>query len=197
MLSPRLCLLTGTSGKFFKLRYLLNRQPVTPLLKCDILASTRERPFALDRWLYDGAGTVISTAQRWGAKREAEIEALRAAIIKAELLRAQAENHLLRQRVLDLEKALVRRESVRKFAQTQASEVTRLKEKNKELRFKLRQMWDWHNDEITKTGGLTFKASSLIAKALHPDAPPSEEVRLEAFKAFSAWKSDRDAAKRR
>ena len=89
MLSPRLCLPTGTSGKFFKLRYFLNRQPVTPLLKCDILASTRERPFALDRWLYDGAGTVISTAQRWGAKHEAEIEALRAAIIKAELLRAQ------------------------------------------------------------------------------------------------------------
>ena len=55
---------------------------------------------------------MISTAsRRWGAKREAEIEALRAAIIKAELLRAQAENHLLRQRVLDLEKALVRRES--------------------------------------------------------------------------------------
>jgi hypothetical protein len=58
-------------------------------------------------------------------------------------------------------------------------------------------MWDWHNNEITKVGGLTFKASSLIAKALHPDAPPSEEVRLEAFKAFSAWKSDKDAAKRR
>ena len=51
---------------------------------------------------------------RLRAKRDAEIEALRAAIIKAELLRAQAENHLLRQRVLDLEKALVRRESVRK-----------------------------------------------------------------------------------
>ena len=46
-------------------------------------------------------------------------------------------------------------------------------------------------------GGLTFNASSLIAKALHPDATPSEEVRLEAFKAFSAWKGDRDAARRR
>ena len=30
-------------------------------------------------------------------------------------------------------------------------------------------MWDWHNNEITKAGGLTFKASSLIAKALHPE----------------------------
>jgi len=143
---------------------------------------------------------VISNAERqarWRAKRDAEIEALRAAIIKAGLARAQAENHLLRQRVLDLETALARRESVAKFAQTQASEVARLKEKNKELKFKLRQMWDWHNNEITKTGGLTFKASSLIAKALHPDATPSEEIRLDAFKAFSAWKSDRDVARRR
>jgi len=143
---------------------------------------------------------VISNAERqarWRAKRDAEIEALRAAIIKAGLARAQAENHLLRQRVLDLETALARRESVAKFAQTQASEVARLNEKNKELKFKLRQMWDWHNNEITKTGGLTFKASSLIAKALHPDAAPSEEIRLDAFKAFSAWKSDRDVARRR
>jgi len=117
-----------------------------------------------------------------GTKCEAEIEVLRAAIIKAELARAQAENHLLRQRLLDLEKALVRRESSVKSAQTKAaSEVARLKEKNKELKFKLRQMWDWHNNEITKTGGLTFKASSLIAKALHPDATPSEEIRLDAF----------------
>ena len=143
---------------------------------------------------------MISNAERqarWRAKRDAEIEALRAAIIKAGLARAQAENHLLRHRVLDLETALARRESVAKFAQTQASEVARLKEKNKELKFKLRHMWDWHNNEITKTGGLTFKASSLIAKALHPDATPSEEITLDAFKAFSAWKSDRDVARRR
>jgi hypothetical protein len=46
---------------------------------------------------------------RWAAQREAEIEALRAAIIEAELARAQAENHLLHQRVLNLETALARR----------------------------------------------------------------------------------------
>ena len=137
------------------------------------------------------------TAARRRAKRDAEIDALRAAIVKAELARAQAENYLLRQRVLDLEKALVHWESAAKSAQTRAAEVVRLKEKNKELQLKLRQLWDWHNNEITKAGGLSFRASSLIAKALHPDATPSEEVRLEAFKAFSAWKGDRDAAKRR
>ena len=48
-----------------------------------------------------------------------------------------------------------------------------------------------------RRGGLTFKASSLIAKALHPDATPSAEIRLNAFKAFSAWKNDRDVARRR
>ena len=153
-----------------------------------------------NQWSYDGACTVINNVERQerrGAKREAEIEALRAVIIKAELARAQAENHLLGQRILDLETALAHRQSAAKSAQLQAtSEVAHLKEENKELRFRLRQMWDWYNDEITKAGGLTFKASSLIAKALHPDAKPSEEIRLEAFKAFSAWKSDRDAAKR-
>jgi len=131
------------------------------------------------------------------AKRDAKIEALRAAIIKAHLARAQAENHLLRHRILDLETALTCCESAAKSAQIQAaSEVASLKEKNKELQFELRQTCDWYKNEIIKAGGLTFKASSLIAKALHPDAPPSEEIRLEAFKAFSAWKSDRDAAKR-
>ena len=139
---------------------------------------------------------MIGNAERqacWRAKRDAEIEALRAATTKAELALTKAENHLLRQRVLDLEQALARRESAAKSAQTKAaSEVARLEEKNKELQFKLRQLWDWYNNE----SGLTFKASGLIAKALHPDATPSEEVRLEAFKAFSAWKGDRDSAKR-
>ena len=135
---------------------------------------------------------------RWRVERDAEIEALRATTTRAELALTQAENHLLRQRVLDLEEALAHRESAAKSAQTKAaSEVVRLKEKNKELQFKLSYMWDRYNNEITKAGGLTFKASSLIAKALHPDASPSEEVRLEAFKAFSSWKGDRDAAKRR
>ena len=175
---------------------------MTLLFNCDVTRKyARTCPVCVDQWSYDGAYTVISNADRqarWRARREAEIEALRAATTKAELALAHAENHLLRQRLLDIETALALRESVAKSAQIQAaSEVARLKERNKELQFKLRHMWDGYNNEITKAGGLTFKASSLIAKALHPDAPPSEEIRLEAFKAFSAWKSDRDAAKRR
>ena len=144
---------------------------------------------------------MISNAERqerWRAERDVVIEAVRTATSKAALALAQAENDLLRQRVLDLQTALASRESALKSAQTMAtSEVANLKEKNKELQSQLRQTWDWYNNEITKAGGLTFRASSLIAKALHPDATPSEEVRLEAFKAFSAWKGDRDAARRR
>ena len=144
---------------------------------------------------------MISNAERqarWPTVRDAGIETVRAATTKAELALAHAENDLLRLRVLDLETELARRESAARSTKTKAiNEIVRLKEKNKELQSQLRQMWDWYNNEITSVGGLTFKASSLIAKALHPDAAPSEEVRLEAFKAFSAWKGDRDAARRR
>jgi hypothetical protein len=135
---------------------------------------------------------LIRNAERKArTKRDADIEALRATTTKAELALVRAENDLLRQRVRALETALARQESAAKSAQTKAIRViARLKEKNEVRRSQLRQMYDWYNHEITNAGGLTFKATSLIAKALHPDATPSEDVRLEAFKAFSAWKGD-------
>jgi len=65
-------------------------------------------------------------------------------------------------RILDLETALAHRQGAAPvFPLQAASEVARLKEKNKELRFKLRQMWDWYNDEITKAGGLTFSTPAV------------------------------------
>jgi hypothetical protein len=140
---------------------------------------------------------ISNSVRRARTKRDADIEALRAATTKAELALVRAENDLLRQRVRALETALARRESAAKSAQTKAIRVIARLKKNNERRSQLRQMYDWYNHEITNAGGLTFKASSLIAKALHPDATPSEQVRLEAFKAFSAWKGDRDAARRR
>ena len=190
---------------------------------------------------------MISAAKRqkrWRAKPDAEIEAVRAATTRAALTLAQAENDLLRERILDLESAVASRETALRSAHAKADcevaflkeqnnelqtqidllrqrildletaiadqestlrstqtkadcEVACLKKKNKELQSQLCQTWNWYNNEITRSGGLTFKASSLIAKALHPDAMPNEDVRLQAFKAFSAWKSDRDAARRR
>ena len=190
---------------------------------------------------------MISAAERqkgWRGKPDAEIEAVRAATIKAALALAKAENDLLRRRILDLEAAAANRESALRSAHAKADcevavlkeqnkelqsqndlthqrvldletavaslenalrsaqaeadcEVACLKKQTKELQSQLHQTWNWYNNAITRAGGLTFKASSLIAKALHPDATPDEEVRLQAFKAFSAWKSDRDAARRR
>ena len=120
------------------------------------------------------------------------------AFLKEQNKELQSQSDLLRQRVLDLETTVASRENALRSAQTKADcELACLKKQNKELQSQLHQMCNWCNNEITRAGSLTFKASSLIAKALHPDAVPNEEVRLQAFKAFSAWKSDRDAARRR
>jgi hypothetical protein len=155
--------------------------------------------FAEELLINSKVRTVCAEGQKcWRAKPDAEIEAVRAAATKAALALAQAENDLLRQRVLDLETAVASRESALRSAQTKANcEVACLKKQNEELQSQLHQTWNWYNNEITRAGGLPFKVGSLIAKALHPDAVPNEEVRLQAFKAFSAWKSDRDAARRR
>jgi hypothetical protein len=69
------------------------------------------------------------------AKRDADIEALRATTTKAELALVQAENDLLRQRIRALETALARRRNAAKSVQTKAIRViARLKEKDKERR---------------------------------------------------------------
>ena len=110
-----------------------------------------------NQWSFDGACTVISNAERQarrGAKREAEIEALRAAISKAELARARAENHLMRQRVLDLETALASRQSVAESAQAKAaSEVARLKDKAN----------SWNSNSVTCGTGTTTRSPRRVA----------------------------------
>ena len=55
----------------------------------------------------------------------------------------------------------------------------------------------WYEDESRRKGTMTFAKASLIAKALHPDSTSSPRDREEAFKAFSAWKADRDAVRRK
>jgi hypothetical protein len=45
--------------------------------------------------------------------------------------------------------------------------------------------------------GMNFQTMSAIAKTLHPDRTPSEAERAEARKLFTAWKADRDKARRR
>jgi hypothetical protein len=140
-----------------------------------------------------------AVANRESALRSAHAKAdCELAVLKEQNKELQSQNDLMRQRVLDLETAIASWESTLRSARIKADrEVACLKKQNKELQSQLHQTWNWYNNAITRAGGLTFKASSLIAKALHPDATPDEEARLQAFKAFSAWKSDRDAARRR
>ena len=115
--------------------------------------------------------------------------------------RATIDGLILRIKKLEEELLLERlRKPTAKGEQTPADvdgEVARLKTLNKNLRQKVKEMSAYHQTQPAQNGHMSFKASSLIAKALHPDATPSEEDRAEAFKAFSAWKGDRDAAKRR
>jgi hypothetical protein len=44
---------------------------------------------------------------------------------------------------------------------------------------------------------MSFETQSAIAKALHLDRQPSEGERASAFKLFTAWKADKDKARRR
>ncbi len=57
----------------------------------------------------------------------------------------------------------------------------------------MRKQVDKHSQ---KQGVMSFKIASMISKALHPDSKPSDHDRAEAFKAFSGWKADRNAAER-
>jgi hypothetical protein len=43
---------------------------------------------------------------------------------------------------------------------------------------------------------MSFQTMSAIARTLHPDSKPSEAERAEACKLFTAWKSDKDRARR-
>ena len=48
-----------------------------------------------------------------------------------------------------------------------------------------------------KTGAMSFPTMSAIAKALHPEGNATEADRDDAFKLFTAWKADKDKARRR
>jgi hypothetical protein len=65
------------------------------------------------------------------------------------------------------------------------------------LRAKLRHMNKFYEEESSRKGVMPFSTTSLIATALHPDSSPSDAEREKAFKAFSAWKADKNGAARR
>lgn len=74
--------------------------------------------------------------------------------------------------------------------------VARLQRENSELRKEITAMRKHFDKHSEKQGAMSFKTVSMISKALHPDSKPSDRDRAEAFKAFSGWKAERNAAKR-
>ena len=74
--------------------------------------------------------------------------------------------------------------------------IARLQKTNSELRKEIAAMREHFDKQSQKQGVMNFKTVSMISKALHPDSKPSDHDRAEAFKAFSGWKADRNAAER-
>lgn len=75
--------------------------------------------------------------------------------------------------------------------------IAQLQKTNNELRKEIAAMRKhFDKQQSQKQGVMSFKTVSMISKALHPDSKPSDHDRAEAFKAFSGWKADRNAAER-
>jgi hypothetical protein len=74
--------------------------------------------------------------------------------------------------------------------------IVRLQRENSELRKEIAAMRKHFDKHSEKQGVMSFKTVSMISKALHPDSKPSDHDRAEAFKAFSGWKAERNAAER-
>lgn len=74
--------------------------------------------------------------------------------------------------------------------------IAQLQKANSELRKEIAAMREHLDKQSQKQGVMSFKTASMISKALHPDSKPSDHDRAEAFKAFSGWKADRNAAGR-
>jgi hypothetical protein len=82
-------------------------------------------------------------------------------------------------------------------------EIKRLRTRVRKLTAEMRHIGEWHWQEMARVGGMTFATMSAIAKPLMPDhrkhltrAELDTELD-EACKQFTAWKADKDSAKRK
>ena len=75
--------------------------------------------------------------------------------------------------------------------------IKSLTTENKNLKVKLAILKRQFEDGLATAGGMSFETLGAIAKGLHPDRQPSEAERASALKLFTAWKADKDKARRR
>jgi hypothetical protein len=138
------------------------------------------------------------------ARKEHAAAKTRAAMTAAafeETVEAQATIDGLLQRVRDLEEKLVY-ERLRKPATAKDKpspppdkEIARLKEVNKELRIKLREMHGWYEEESRRKGIMPFMTYGKLMKCLHPDSTPTDAQRAEACGLLGQWKQSADQAR--
>ena len=112
----------------------------------------------------------------------------------------QRENSRLRH---DLEKALAAKAKPKSEPKPPldpdseaARQIKGLKTRVKNLQGELAQERELYGRTLLNLGRMDFATSSLVAKALHPDAAPSAKIREDAYKAFTAWSADSKAAGR-
>jgi hypothetical protein len=77
--------------------------------------------------------------------------------------------------------------------------IKALSTENRKLKWELREMENHYKDGLAKVGGMAFATQSLIAKCLHPDSrdQATEADKDRACKLFTAWKADKDKARRK
>jgi chromosome segregation ATPase len=77
--------------------------------------------------------------------------------------------------------------------------IKALTTQNRNLRAEMRHMGEWHRSEMSKVGGMSFATQGALAKVLHPDTrKQATEAQIdEACRLFTAWKADKDKARRR
>lgn len=76
------------------------------------------------------------------------------------------------------------------------AEVRRLKTTNKKLREEIQYLKLEVAAGPPEVGSMSFRTMSAIANVLHPDRKPTDADREHACKLFTAWKADKDKARR-
>jgi len=124
-----------------------------------------------------------------------ETDRLRAQLAAFDKLESE-QVRALRQRIADLERRLVRRDSAAEAVKPQldpdsaaAIEIEGLKTWVQNLRREL-AFWKERDREAGKRGVPSFQVESLFAKALATEHEPTKQARTEAWKAYTAWKAD-------
>jgi hypothetical protein len=86
-----------------------------------------------------------------------------------------------------------------KAAEEFKRDIRRLKRENKKMQEEILTLTMTAAARPKTDGSMSFKTKSLIAKCLHPDSrnDATEADKDEACKLFTAWKSDKDKARRR